>query len=258
MDFLKLIDHHRSIRKYKAKLVPEEILSKILEASLRASSSGNMQTFSIIVTKNKTLKKRLYKLHFEQDMVLQAPLLLTFCSDFHRMRLWLKESQAPDNFDNFMSFMIGAIDAILASQNAALSAENEGLGICYLGTTLANCHKIGKVLNLPENVVPVVGFTMGYPDEEPSLRDRLPLKGVVHYETYNNYAQENIHEIYAEREKNGFERYMSVPHLREKILDSQVKNLAQIYTKIKYTKASHIKYSRTVLDCLKDQNFFNQ
>lgn len=258
MDFYKLISTHRSIRRYKPDPVPGVVLDRILNASLRASSSGNMQTFSIIVTRNKVLKKKLYKLHFKQEMVLQAPLLLTFCSDFHRMRLWLRASKAPDNFDNFMSFLIGAIDAVLASQNAALASENDGLGICFLGTTLANCQKIAKILKLPKNVVPIVGFTVGYPDEEPELRDRLPLNGIVHYETYQNYQEKDIREIYKVREKKGFERYMSAPHLREKILFSQVNNLAQIYTKIKYTKASHVNYSFTVLTCLKEQNFFNQ
>ena len=146
MNFYQLIENHKSIRKYKSDPVPEIMLNRILGTALRASSSGNMQCFSIIVTKNKTLKKKLYKLHFNQEMVLQAPIVMTFCSDFHRMRKWLKISNAPDNFDNFMSFMIGAIDATLASQNAALAAENEGLGICYMGTTLANCYKIAKLL----------------------------------------------------------------------------------------------------------------
>ena len=129
MNFYQLTENHKSIRKYKPDPIPEIMLSRILGAALRASSSGNMQCFSIIVTKNKTLRKKLYQLHFKQDMVLQAPIVLTFCSDFHRMRKWLKLNRAPDNFDNFMSFMIGAIDAVLASQNAALAAENEGLGI---------------------------------------------------------------------------------------------------------------------------------
>jgi len=92
-------------------------------------------------------------------------------------------------FDNFMSFMIAAIDAILVSQNVALAAESQGLGICYIGSTLANCDQIGRILKLPHNVVPVVGFSLGYPDEDPALRDRLPLDGLVHYETYEDYTE---------------------------------------------------------------------
>ncbi len=184
MTIINAIHQHRSIRKYKADPVSDELLTKILNAGLRASSSGNMQTYSIIVTRDLALRKRLYIPHKKQSMVLDAPVLLTFCADFHRMRHWLKISNAPDNFDNFMSFMVAAIDAILVSQNVALAAESEGLGICYMGSTLANCDEIGNILQLPNNVVPVVGFSLGYPDESPAPRDRLPLEGLVHYETY--------------------------------------------------------------------------
>ena len=257
MDFYQLIENHKSIRKYKSKPVSEATLKLVLQSAVRASSSGNMQCFSIIITKNKALRKKLYKLHFKQEMVLQAPGIMTFCSDFYRMRKWLKMSRAPDNFDNFMSFMIGAIDAILASQNAALAAENEGLGICYMGTTLANCHKIVRVLKLPKNVVPVVGFTLGYGDENPPQRDRLPLEGIVHNEIYSKYSPHHISTIYKEREKKGFARYLQHPLLKKKILNSNIENLAQIYTKLKYTRRSHLKYSKAVLDCLSEQNFFN-
>jgi nitroreductase len=149
------IASHRSIRKYKKDPVPAEVLGRIYDAALRASSSGNMQAFSIIVTEDPAIKQQLCRPHFEQSMVLDASLLLTFCSDFHRMKRWLALRDAPDQWDNFMGFMIGAIDAVLASQNAALQAEAEGLGICYMGTTLASCGEIAEILKCPRNVVPV-------------------------------------------------------------------------------------------------------
>ena len=257
MSVIETIHQHRSIRKYKSDPIPDDLLKKILEAGIRASSSGNMQTYSIIVTRDKTLREQLYKAHFESNMVLEAPLLLTFCADFHRMRQWLRVSHAPDNFDNFMSFMIAAIDAILVSQNVALAAESEGLGICYLGSTFSNCDQVGRILDLPNNVVPVVGFTLGCPNEDPALRDRLPLDGLVHYDTYHDYSDEQISEIYHERELRGWERYMSYPRLRKMIVDAGVENLAQVYTEVKYSRRSHQEFSRKVLNYLKAQNFMN-
>ncbi len=253
----ELLHSHRSVRSYKKEKVPEPILDRILRAATRASSSGNMQTYSIIATEDQDLKQKLFEPHFQQSMVLEAPLLLTFCADFHRMRRWLKLSQAPDNFDNFVSFMIAAIDAILASQNAAIAAEAEGLGVCYMGTTLASCGEIAKILKCPDNVVPVVGFVLGYPDESIEPRDRLPLHGLVHRETYHNYTDDEILEIYKQREEAGFKRYMNIPELREKVIEAGAENLAQIYTKAKYTKESHLGYSKDILDCLRQQNFFN-
>jgi nitroreductase len=257
MSAIESIHQHRSIRKYKPDPVPDDLLQELLEAGIRASSSGNMQTYSIIVTRDKVLREQLHKAHFQQNMVLEAPILLTFCADFHRMRQWLRISDAPDNFDNFMSFMIAAIDAILVSQNVALAAESKGLGICYLGSTFSNCDQVGRILDLPGNVVPVVGFTLGYPDEDPPLRDRLPLDGLVHYETYQDYSDERILEIYREREVKGWDRYMSYPRLRKMIIDSGVENLAQVYTEVKYSRKSHQEFSRRLLSYLKLQDFMN-
>lgn len=254
-DVYSVIHRHRSIRSYRPDPIPEEVLERILAAAIRASSSGNMQAYSIIVTRDSELKQRLYKPHFEQSMVLEAPVLLTFCADFRRMRQWLEISEAPSNFDNYMSFMIAAIDAILASQNAALAAEAEGLGICYMGTTLASCGEIAEILDCPKGVVPVVGFSLGFPKEEPEIRDRLPFNAIIHSEKYQDKSAEEIKEIYRDREQAGFRRYMSHPELRKKVENTGVKNLAQIYTKIKYTRESHLEYSKGVLSCLMRQGF---
>ena len=255
MTIIDQMHAHRSIRTYKPDPVPEELLQKILEAGIRASSSGNMQSYSIIVTADQELREQLYIAHREQAMVLQAPLLLTFCADFNRMRKWLRISKAPDNFDNFVSFIIAAIDAILVSQNVALAAESEGLGICYLGSTFSNCDQVGSILAVPNNVVPVVGFTLGYPGEQPALRDRLPLDGLVHYDTYRDYGDERVSKIYEQREISGWERYMSSPRLREMIIRSQAENLAQVYTTVKYPRSRYEKISHKVINYLKEQGF---
>ncbi|MEE9188695.1 MAG: hypothetical protein V3U36_04945, partial [Anaerolineales bacterium] len=137
------------------------------------------------------------------------------------------------------------------------AAEAEGLGICYLGSTFSNCDQVGRILELPDNVVPVVGFTIGYPNEDPAPRDRLPLDGLVHSETYHDYSDERIAEIYRERNVKGWQRYMSYPRVRELIIESGVENLAQVYTEVKYTRRSHQEFSRNVLDYLKAQGFMN-
>jgi nitroreductase len=255
-----IIEHmknHRSIRKYKNEEVSDEIIEKIIEAGMSASSSGNMQSYSVIVTKDKKIRESLLSAHFDQSMVTEAPVLMTFCADFHRMRLWLEQSGAPMNFDNLMSFMIASIDAILVSQNVALAAESMGLGICYMGTTLASCAEIGDILGCPDHVVPVVGFSLGYPDEAPAERKRLPMKALVHRETYRDYSDEDIHGAYRERETSGWNRYMADPELSRMVEESGVENLAQIYTKLKYTRESHLEYSKIVYDYLERSGFLH-
>lgn len=255
MTVTKTLAAHRSIRKYKPDPVPDDLLNEILAEGIRASSSGNMQTYSVIVTRDRTLREQLFEPHMEQSMVLDAPVLLTFCADFHRMRQWLRISNAPDNFDNFMSFMIAAIDATLVSQNVAIAAEARGLGLCYMGSTLANCDQIGRILGCPQSVVPVVGFSLGWPDEDPAPRDRLPLDGLIHQDVYHDLSDEEVAELYSERNRKGWERYMSYPELRAMIEESGVENLAQVYTVVKYTRESHLTFSDTVLAYLIEQGF---
>lgn len=125
---------HRSIRKYKNIPVEPEKLEAILVAATRASTTGNMQVYSIVVTTDNGLKRQLWESHFKQGMVLEAPVHLTFCADFNRFSIWCKERNADPGYDNFLSFLTASIDALLAAQNAALAAEEFGMGICYLGT----------------------------------------------------------------------------------------------------------------------------
>jgi len=257
MNVIEQIHQHRSIRKYKSDPVSEDIIDKILNAGIRTSSSGNMQTYSIIITRDPDLRKQLLEPHYHQSMVVDAPVLLTFCADFHRMRRWLNISDAPDNFDNYFSFMVGAIDAILVSQTVALAAESLGLGICFLGSTFANADQIGRILNLPKNVIPVTGLSLGYPAEDPDLRDRLPASGLIHKEKYQSIKDNGIRKIYQEREKIGWLRYMQSKRLKELAQEHGVENLAQLYTIVKYTKASHQEYSTKILDYLSQQDFMN-
>jgi nitroreductase len=256
MDLFDVIHAHRSIRRFKPDPVADELLHTALEAGVRASSSGNMQPYSVVVTSDPDIKERMYWPHMRQQMVRDAPLVLTFCADFRRMRKWLRINDAPDNFDDIFAFLVAAVDAVLASQNVALAAEAQGLGICYMGSTLANAAQIGDILELPIGVMPVVGFVMGWPDEVPAPRDRLPLSGLVHRDVYHDHTDEEIKEIYRERDRAGWDRYMRMPRLRALVEQNDVENLAQIYTVVKYTPEGQKRYTKSVLDYLTKQGFF--
>jgi nitroreductase len=241
--------NHRSIRRYKPDPIHPDLLKEILQAGIRASTTGNMQVYSIIVTTEVAAKEKLYEAHFKQDMVKEAPVILTFCADFNRFNLWCKSRKATPGFDNFLSFMTAAIDALLVAQNVALAAEKKGLGICYLGTTTYNTDKIIEILNLPEAVVPVAAFPIGYPAEIPELSDRLPLEAVVHYEQYSEFSPGDLKILYGDKEK--------MPFYQELLKINNKETLAQIFTEIRYTKDDNIKFSKTLLKVLKDQGFMN-
>ena len=107
-----------------------------------------MQVYSIMVTRARTLKEKLWEAHLRQNMVLTGTCVLTFCADFNRFNKWCRQRKAEPGYDNFLSFFTAAIDALLAAQNAALAAEGQGLGICYLGTTTYNADMIIEILEL--------------------------------------------------------------------------------------------------------------
>lgn len=246
---MEAIFNHRSIRKYKSDAIPQDILDKILKASTRASTTGNMQVYSIIVTRNEKIKQQLWEAHFKQNMVLQAPIILTFCADFNRFNKWCLQRKAVPGYDNFLSFFTAAIDALLAAQNASVEAEHCGLGICYLGTTTYNAKSIIDILQLPVGVVPVTTLVVGYPDETPPLTDRLPMDGIVHYEKYHDYDPEDIDRIYAAKE--------SLLQTKELLAVNQLETLAQIFTEKRYTRKNNIVFSQSLLQVLKDQGFMN-
>lgn len=249
MDTIKTIFEHRTIRKYKNEPVSEGLLRQILEAGTRASTTGNMQVYSIIVTRDEEKKKKLCEYHFNQKMVLQAPVLLTFCADFHRFNQWCRQRHAEPGYDNFLSFMTAAIDALLAAQNTALAAEANGLGICYLGTTTYNADKLIEFFNCPEGVVPITTIVLGYPDENPELTDRLPYEAIIHNEVYEKYSPEKIDELYREKEE--------LPLTKSLIIENQLENLAQIFTQKRYSKKDNVFFSKSFLSVIEKQGFMN-
>jgi nitroreductase len=249
METLENLLSHRTIRKYKSDPVDPDILHKILEAGCRASTTGNMQVYSIVVTREEESRKALWALHFKQDMVLRAPLLLTFCADFNRFNIWCRQRGAVPGYDNYLSFFTAAIDALLAAQNVAVAAEDYGLGICYLGTTTYMADSIAEYLELPEGVVPITTLVVGYPDEDPGLTDRLPLKGVVHKEKYRNYTSEDIDSIYAEKE--------ALPLSASLLEENPLPSLAQIFTDKRYTRKDNVYFSRRFLNFIEKQGFMN-
>lgn len=242
-----IIFNHKSIRKYKKDPIKKEVLDNILKAGIRASNTGNMQVYSIIVTQDEEIKKQLLPLHFGQEMVAQAPAVLTFCADFNRFNKWCEMRNADPGYNNFLSFYTATADAVIAAQNVAIAAESEGLGICYLGTTNYTADKIIDVLNLPKGVVPVTTLVVGYPDETPDLTPRLPNEAVIHYEKYSDFSEEQINEIYKETENSDLTKSL--------IEENKTKNLAQIFTQKRYTKENNETFSKILLDVIKKQGF---
>jgi len=247
---IDILNSRRTVRKYTKEMIGDELLNELLQAGCRASTTGNMQVYSIIVTRDEERKKALSPFHFNQKMVTEAPVVLTFCADFNRFNKWCELSNAEPGYDNFLSFITASIDALLVAQTVCVAAESKGLGICYLGTTTYMANKIIELLKLPKGVFPVTTVTIGWPSELPEQVDRLPRNAIIHNEFYHDYTAENIREYYSEKE--------SRPDSKKFIAENNKQSLAQVFTDVRYKKADNVHFSKVLLQVLKDQGFMNQ
>ncbi len=256
--FTELMQAHRSIRSFKSTPLPEGLINRLLEDALHgSSSSGNLNLISVVKTQDSERKARLCELHFGQPMVLQAPLVLTFCADSFRTREWLALRAARPGFADFMTWHVAGYDAMILAQTMALACESQGLGICYMGTTLFSMRAIADTLELPPNCLPVTSMVVGWPDEAPGQRDRLPPAAWIHEERYQRPSAQDIDTQFAERERRGRARYMeSTPEMAAAWAEHGITSLAQYYTsKIKYDPDRFAEWSADIEALLRERGF---
>lgn len=244
---MKSIQNRTSIRKYSSREVSDELLNRLLEEAERTPTMGNLQLYSVVITRSEEGKKALAPAHFNQPMVTGAPVVLTICADYRRSTLWAENRKAHPGYDNILSFMNAATDALLFTQTFCNLAEEEGLGTCFLGTTVYMPKMIIDTLKLPKLVMPVATITLGWPDEQPALSERLPLRSIIHQETFEDYTPEKIDDFYAEKE--------NLEVNKEFVRINNVETLAQVFTDIRYTKKDCETMSKGLLDALKNQGF---
>lgn len=244
---MKSIQNRTSIRKYSSREVSDELLNRLLEEAERTPTMGNLQLYCVVITRSEEGKKALAPAHFNQPMVTGAPVVLTICADYRRTTLWAENRKAHPGYDNILSFMNAATDALLFTQTFCNLAEEEGLGTCFLGTTVYMPKMIIDTLKLPKLVMPVATITLGWPDEQPALSERLPLRSIIHQEAYEDYTPEKIDDFYEEKE--------NLEVNKEFVRINNVETLAQVFTDIRYTKKDCETMSKGLLDALKNQGF---
>lgn len=235
----------KSCRTFSNKEVSDSLLKEILEAAMKASTTGNMQLYSVVITRDKTKKNELAPAHFRQSAFVNAPVILTFCADFNRFVKWCNFSEATAGYDNLQSFIAAALDTVIFAQQFVTIAEKEGLGTCYLGTTTYNPELISQVLNLPKRVVPIVTVSVGYPAGEQTETDRLPVESILHDEKYKDYTETDIKRYYSEKEQREDSKAF--------IAENNKKTLAQVFTDIRYPKNNNEIFSKAFGDFLKSQ-----
>lgn len=238
----------RSIRKYAAQDISDTLLNELLEVAARASNTGNMQLYSVVITRDQANKEKLAPAHFNQPMITKAPVVLTFCADVNRFVKWAEQRKAEAGFDNLQTFIASTIDSMLFAQSFCNAAEAMGLGICYLGTTAYNADQIIKALSLPRLVVPIITVTVGYPAEPlPEQVERLPLAAVIHNESYVDYTPAAIDSLYYDKE--------ALEVNKQFVQENNKETLAQVFTDVRYTKKNNDYFSEVLLKVLREQGF---
>jgi FMN reductase (NADPH) len=191
---LELIHRHASARHYKPDPVPVSDIETIVAAAQRASTWSNMQPYSVIAITDEARRKKLAHLCGDQDHIQEAPVFLAFLADLARLD-HICQLRGTKQVTNYVeNFLVAAMDATIAAQNAAIAAESLGLGICYIGYIRNNPQEVIDMLELPRLTFPVTGMTVGWPVKPPRIRPRLPLRAVLHWETYNSDQDDALHE----------------------------------------------------------------
>lgn len=233
----------RTIRRYSDRPVSDELIADMLLKASHAPTTGNMQLYSVIISRSPEDKKRLAPAHFNQPQVEGCSAVLTFCADLNRFTRWCAERKADAGFDNLQSLVAAILDTSLLAQQFNTIAEQNGLGVCMLGTTTYNAALISEALSLPTLVIPVITLTVGYPAESPEDCGRLPVEAFIHNGRYTDYTTESIDRFYAEKEAR--------EDSKKFVAENGKETLAQVFTDIRYPRANNEHFSATFIDYLK-------
>lgn len=184
-DVIKLLQAHRSIRKFSDKPIDQDTINTIIVSGQAAATSSNVQGTTVIQVSDPDRREQLATFAGGQKYVVTAGAFLVFCADLKR------SAQActlqGGSFSQGMTehFIIATVDVALFAQNCTIAAESMGMGICYIGGLRNNPADVSALLSLPENVYPVFGLCLGYPEQDPEVKPRLPLSTVLMQEQYD-------------------------------------------------------------------------
>ncbi|MCM1483583.1 MAG: nitroreductase family protein [Muribaculaceae bacterium] len=247
MDSNSYFANRRTVRRFTDRPVTDSELSAMLEGAFHAPTTGNMQLYSVVVTRSAEGKAALAPAHFCQPASTGCYAMLTFCADLNMFAHWCKVSDAVPGYDNLQGLLMGMLDAVIVAQQFVTIAEMRGLGTCYLGTTTYNAPDIARVLELPDHVVPVVTIAVGYPAENPSDSGRLPADSLIHFEKYARRTDDDIRSIYAEKE--------SREDSRKFVAENGKDTLAQVFTDVRYTRDACEAFSKVYADFIRKSGF---
>lgn len=187
-DTIALLLAHRSVRGFRSEPLPDGTLEMLVAAAQSAATSSNLQTWSVVSVNDLGVRKELAAIAGNQKHVEQCPIFLVFLADVSRnARLAAAEGTELAGLPYLESFLVAAIDAALAAQNAVVAAESLGLSTVYIGALRNDVTRVARLLGLAPGVAPVFGLCIGHalPGREGEVKPRLPQEAVLHHERYD-------------------------------------------------------------------------
>lgn len=236
-----------SERRFTDREVSDELIAELVEKAAHAPTTGGMQLYSVIVTRDAETKKELAVAHFNQPAATGNGIFLTFVADFNRFGQWCEQRGAVPGFGNFESFTAAMLDAVIFAQQFNTLAELAGLGCVYLGTTTYTASTIGAILELPQMTVPVVTLAVGWPEGKSQGADRLPVEALIHCGKYHAYSAEDIDRIYSEKE--------ALTENKAFVEQNGKPSLAHVFTEVRYPEANALKFSEDFYEYISRQGF---
>ncbi|MDA0358909.1 MAG: oxygen-insensitive NADPH nitroreductase [Proteobacteria bacterium] len=181
---IELLKSHRSIRQFKDRPIAPDLLNEIILAGQAAASSNFLQAVTIIRITDRVKRARLAELAGNQAFIESAAEFLVFCADISRASRCCDWHGAEANTGFTEQFIIATVDVALVAQNIVVAAESAGLGICYIGALRNDPAAVSAVLGLPQDSYAVFGLCLGWPDQNPEIKPRLPLDIVFRENSY--------------------------------------------------------------------------
>ncbi len=183
---IQVMKNHRSIRKYKDTMIPDDIINELVDVAQRAPTSLNGQQSAVIVIKDKQSKKKIEQVAVEMLWIEECPVFFLFVMDFLKTKLACeKNGRTQTVTDSIESIMVGSVDIGLSMQNVITAAESLGLGTVCIGSIRNDPATIIELLELPKYTYPVVGLCLGYPEDRSKLKPRLDKATYCHFEKYS-------------------------------------------------------------------------
>jgi nitroreductase len=201
-DVIATLLSHRSVRGFLPDALPDGTLESLVAAGQSASTSSNLQTWSVVAVTDPVRKAALAKIANNQRHIEQCPLFLVWLADLSRnARLGAEEGVTLETIPHFESYLVAAIDSSLAAQNATVAAESLGLSMVYIGALRNDPVQVGQLLGLPPGVMGVFGMCVGYPlpTVTNEVKPRLPQSAILFHDTYDATGEQTMRAAYDAR-----------------------------------------------------------